>query len=79
MKYYVEILWGSVKGNPCATRSVVEADSQQEALQFLSERIRKYKRFAKLHGGYASQYDPYPYGVASQSYYSFVSDELVND
>lgn len=76
MKYYVEILWGSIKGNPCATRSVVEADSQQEALEFLSERIRKYKRFAKLHGGYASQYDPYP---CDQNYYSFVSDELVND
>lgn len=70
-KYYVEILWGSKKGNPCATRKIVYADSHEEALEQVSARVREYKRFSKLHGGLANEYQ---YGG---DYYSFVQDDLL--
>jgi len=53
--YYVEILWGSKKGNPCVKRETVYANSPEEALQYLSDKVRQYKRFSKLHGGSANQ------------------------
>lgn len=53
MKFIVEVLWGSKAGNPCCTCRKVEADSASQAWKIVADKVKKFVRFSKLHGGHA--------------------------
>lgn len=55
MRYHVEIDWMSLLGNPITTTKIVMADSHTEALSMVRERVKNYKRCAKINGGSAIQ------------------------
>lgn len=55
MRYHVEIDWMSHVGNPITTTKIVVANSHTEALSMVRERVRNYKRCAKINGGSAVQ------------------------
>ena len=56
--YYVDVLWGTKLGNPTATRARVHATGHEAAMAYLRERVRKYKRCGKIHGGSAIEVKP---------------------
>lgn len=56
-KYYTEVNWGSTAGNPLTKRAVIVAYSAEEALDILTEKVRKQKNCMKIHGGSASIMD----------------------
>ena len=56
--YYVDVLWGTKLGNPTVTRARVHATDHDAAMAYLRERVRKYKRCGKIHGGSAIEVPP---------------------
>ena len=52
-KFYTTIDWMTHLGNPITTAKVVVATSTSEALSMVRERVRSYKRCAKINGGSA--------------------------
>ena len=56
--FYVDILWGTKLGNPCVKRARVEAADSWAAIAYLRDRVRKYKRYGKIHGGGALAVPP---------------------
>ena len=56
--YYVDVLWGTKLGNPTVTRARVHATDHEAAMAYLRERVRKYKRCGKIHGGSAIEVPP---------------------
>lgn len=51
MKYLVEVIYQTVKGNEGIKRATIEAESHSAALKQVEEKVRNYKRCLKLVGG----------------------------
>lgn len=56
--YYVDVLWGTKLGNPTVTRARVHAADHEAAIAYLRNRVSKYKRCGKIHGGSAIEVPP---------------------
>lgn len=53
VRFIVEVLWGSKAGNPCCTTRTVEAEKASQAWKMIADKVKKFVRFKKLHGGHA--------------------------
>lgn len=52
--YFVTVDYGTISGNPATKTAVIKANTPTEASRILSDRVRGYKRFMKMHGGSAT-------------------------
>lgn len=48
MKYFVEVVYQTIKGNEGTKKTTIEADSPSDALNVITEKVRKYKKCFKI-------------------------------